>query len=69
MIDEVCALKNEFGEEVKNFLAEKKETLVGEKQAEYDERKEKWKKLPKAERTGTFTQATQWSLLTPTKST
>jgi hypothetical protein len=39
VIDEVRALKNEFGEEIRNFLAEKKESEVQAKQTEYDELK------------------------------
>jgi hypothetical protein len=43
----VKELKNELGEEIKNFLNEKKESEIQTKQGEYDEAKEKWKKIPK----------------------
>ena len=40
-------LPNELGEGIKNFFNEKKEELVSAKQAEYEELKEKQKKIPK----------------------
>jgi hypothetical protein len=39
VIEEVKNLKSEFGEEIKTFLAEKKENEIQTKQAEYDEMK------------------------------